>query len=60
MASGFSEVMWVLDQILSKKLDARLAAFLIEESDLRGTRSLDITHEQIQSSAASERSLPGC
>lgn len=57
MASGFSEVMWVLDQILSKKLDARLAAFLIEESDLRGTRSLDITHEQIANHLGSAREV---
>ena len=34
MADRFSEVMWRMDQILSKKLDGRLAALLVEESRL--------------------------
>ncbi len=57
MASNFSEVMWVLDQILSKKLDARLAAFLLEESGLQGTTSLAMTHEQIANHLGSAREV---
>ena len=34
MASRFSDVMWLLDQILNKRLDSRLAALLLEESSL--------------------------
>ena len=34
MAGRFSDVMWLMDQILSKKLDSRLAAFLVEEGRL--------------------------
>lgn len=57
MASRFSEVMWVLDQILSKKLDARLAAFLLEETQLQDTESLAITHEQIANHLGSAREV---
>ena len=38
MADRFSEVMWRMDQILSKKLDGRLAALLVEESRPGGER----------------------
>ena len=47
MASRFSDVMWLLDQVLNKKLDSRLAAFLLEESDLQGTPAISITQETI-------------
>lgn len=47
MASRFTEVMWLLDQILSKSFDARLAAFLLEEAGVRQSMELPLTHEQI-------------
>ncbi|WP_024294673.1 Crp/Fnr family transcriptional regulator [Lacrimispora indolis] len=47
MASRFSDVMWLMDQVLNKKMDGRLAAFLLEEGRLTGSRELSITHEQI-------------
>ena len=47
MASRFSEVMWLMEQIMWKSMDKRLAAFLLEESSLEGTTLLKITHEKI-------------
>ena len=47
MASRFSDVMWLIDQVLWKSFDRRLAAFLLEEANLEGTDSLKITHEAI-------------
>ena len=47
MASRFSEVMWLLEQILWKSQDKRLAAFLLEESALEDSQELRITHEKI-------------
>ena len=47
MAQRFSEVMWVLDEVLNKKFDARLAALLLEEETYAGTADLKITHEQL-------------
>ena len=47
MAARFSEVMWLMEQVMWKSFDKRLAAFLLEETDLEGTDSLKITHETI-------------
>lgn len=47
MAARFSDVMWLIEQVLWKSFDGRLAAFLLEESAIEGTRTLKITHELI-------------
>ena len=47
MASRFSEVMWLVEQILWKSMDKRVAAFLLEESAIEGADRLAITHETI-------------
>lgn len=47
MAARFSDVMWLLEQILWKRFDQRLAAFLLEESGLEKSNVLKITHEAI-------------
>ncbi len=47
MASRFSEVMWLLEQIMWKSFDKRLATFLLNEAQLEQTTSLKITHEKI-------------
>lgn len=47
MASRFSEVMWLMEQILWKNFDQRLAAFLLEEIKLENSTHLKITHEKI-------------
>ena len=57
MASHFSEVMWLMDQILNKRMDSRLAAFLLEESALTSGAVLNITHEQIAGHLGSIREV---
>ncbi len=47
MASRFSDVMWLMDQILWKSVDRRLAAFLCGEAALEQSETLRITHEKI-------------
>lgn len=47
MAARFSEVMWLIEQILWKSFDKRLAAFLLEEAAIEGTSTLRLTHETI-------------
>jgi len=47
MASHFTDVMWLMEQIMWKSFDKRLAAFLLEESELEQTLMLKITHEII-------------
>ncbi len=47
MAARFSEVMWLVEQIMWKSMDRRVAAFLLNESAIEGTERLSITHEII-------------
>ena len=47
MASRFSEVMWLMEQIMWKSFDKRLAGFLLEESALEGSPVLKLTHDSI-------------
>ena len=57
MAGRFSDVMWLLEQILWKRFDQRLAGFLLEESALEGTDVLKITHETIGSHLGNPREV---
>ncbi len=47
MASRFSDVMWLMEQILWHSMDRRLAGYLLEQSSLEGSDALTLTHEQI-------------
>lgn len=57
MAGHFSDVMWLLDQVLNKKLDARLAAFLLEAADRENSDSLSLTHEAVAGELGSAREV---
>ncbi len=47
MASRFSDVMWLIEQIMWKSFDKRLADFILNESNIENTDILKITHEEI-------------
>ncbi len=47
MASRFSVVMWLIEQVLWKSVDKRLADFLLNEANIEGSNVLSITHESI-------------
>lgn len=51
----FSDVMWAMQQILFKRLDQRLALFLLQESQRLGTDTIHMTHEQIAQQISSAR-----
>ena len=57
ISSRFSEVMWLMEQIMWKSFDKRLAAFLLEESVLEGTNALKITHEKIANHMGTAREV---
>lgn len=57
MASRFSEVMWLMEQIMWKSFDQRLAAFLLEEAELEGSNQLKLTHEIIGNHLGSAREV---
>ncbi|MGE4277542.1 MAG: Crp/Fnr family transcriptional regulator [Lawsonibacter sp.] len=57
MASRFSEVMWLVEQIMWKSFDKRLATFLLEESALDGSDTLKITHDKIAAHMGTAREV---
>jgi len=57
MASRFSEVMWLVEQVMWKSFDRRLASFLLEESTLDGSDTLRITHDRIAAHMGTAREV---
>lgn len=57
MASRFSDVMWLIEQVMWKSLDKRVAAFLLEEAAIEETKELKITHEIIANHLGSHREV---
>ena len=45
--ASFSDVMWVMQQILFLSMDKRLAIFLLDEASKTGSDQIKLTHEQI-------------
>lgn len=54
---SFSDVMWVMQQILFMSMDKRLAIFLLDESAKRGSDVINLTHEQIAKYMGSAREV---
>ena len=57
LASRFSDVMWLIEQIMWKSFDRRLASFLAEESAIEESDTLHITHEIIGNHLGSPREV---
>ncbi len=57
MATRFSEVMWLIEQIMWKSVDKRLAGFLLEESSLEDSDVLKLTHEAIANHMGTAREV---
>lgn len=57
MSSHFSELMWLVEQVMWKSFDKRLAKFLVEECRLEGTTSLKLTHEKIANHMGTAREV---
>ena len=57
MASRFSDVMWLMEEIMWKSLDKRVSAFLLEEASIEGTNELNITHEIIANHLGTHREV---
>lgn len=55
--SRFSDVMWVMQQILFMSMDKRLAIFLSDESARIGSDTISLTHEQIARYMGSAREV---
>ena len=57
MGSRLSDVMWLMEQVMWKSMDKRIAAFLLEEAGIEGTNDLKITHETIANHLGTHREV---
>ena len=57
LSSNFSDLMWLMEQIMWKSFDKRLAAFLLEECAIEDSAALKITHEKIASHMGTAREV---
>ena len=57
ITNHFSELMWLMEQIMWKSFDKRLADFLLEESRLAESNNLQITHEKIANHMGTAREV---
>ena len=57
ISSNFSELMWLMEQIMWKSFDKRLASFLLEEAAIEGDAVLRITHEKIAAHMGTAREV---
>ena len=57
LSGNFSELMWLMEQIMWKSFDKRLAEFLLEEAQLEESTMLQITHEKIASHLGTAREV---
>ena len=57
MATRFSDVMWLIEQIMWKSLDKRVASFLLEESSIEESDKLKLTHEAIANHLGTHREV---
>lgn len=57
MATRFTDIMWLVEQIQWKSFDKRLAHFLLEECAIEETNILKITHEKIAAHLGTAREV---
>ncbi|MGI6491607.1 MAG: Crp/Fnr family transcriptional regulator [Pelotomaculum sp.] len=58
LVSGrFSEVMWVMEQLITKNMRQRTASFLLEQSILEASDTLSMTHESIAKNLGTAREV---
>ena len=57
LSARFTDVMWVIEQVMWRSFDQRLAHFLLEESVIEQTQVLKITHEVIAAHLGSAREV---
>ena len=57
ISNHYSELMWLMEQIMWKSFDKRMASFLLEESNLEESDVLNMTHEKIANHMGTAREV---
>lgn len=57
ISERFSEVMWVMEQMVSKNMGQRIAAFLLAQSVLENSQTLTMTHDTVAKNIGTAREV---
>lgn len=57
MEARLSDVMWLVEQVMWRSMDSRVAAFLLEEASIENSNLLKITHETIANHLGTHREV---
>ncbi len=57
VAMRFSEVMWLVEQIMFMKMDRRIANFLVEMANITGKKAIDMSHQEIADNLGTAREV---
>jgi len=57
MSDRFSEVMWIIDQMIFSSIPNRLSKFLLEQSDILDSSHIEITHDAISKNIGTAREV---
>ncbi len=57
IAMRFSEVMWLIEQIMFMKMDQRVANFLVEMVNIMGKNEIDMSHQEIADNLGTAREV---
>ena len=57
MATRLSDIMWLIEQVMWKSFDKRLASFLVGESSIEESSQLKLTHEKIANHLGTAREV---
>lgn len=57
IAMRFSEVMWLVEQIMFKRMDQRIAGFLLEMINITGSMEVQLSHQEIADNLGTAREV---
>lgn len=57
METRLSDVMWLVEQVMWRSMDSRVASFLLDEAAIEATNLLKITHETIANHLGTHREV---
>lgn len=57
IAMRFSEVMWLVEQIMFKRMDQRIAGFLLEMNNITGSLEIQLSHQEIADNIGTAREV---
>jgi CRP/FNR family transcriptional regulator len=57
IAMRFSEVMWLVEQVMFKRMDQRIAGFLLEMINIGGTPEILLSHQEIADNLGTAREV---